>query len=582
MVESLLRWAPDLVGSQQSRSGAIQEAIERMALSDADERGEVFTRNEVVEFILDLLEYTSDRDLSKAKILEPSFGNGEFLTVIVKRLLDSYFMNGGTSDGALTDLKDAVRAVEIHHKTFEAGRQKVLSILTSAGISRNDSEILNHCWLIRDDFLLSNLINGFTHVVGNPPYVRQEMVPDVLMQEYRSHFTTIYDRADIYVPFIEKGLGLLTSGGALGFICSDRWMKNRYGGPLRKLVSKSFHVRYYIDMYGTDAFHSEVMAYPAITVIAREKGRTTRIALRPQVEASCLRSLAASLLSPTSKDDPRIMEVHNPVNGSEPWLFSSPKELELLRRIEDAFPLIEEGGCKIGIGVATGRDKVFVKPMQELDIEGSRKLPLVLVKDITSGKIEWSGNAVINPFESDGSVIKLYKYPRLESYFEANKESIVKRNVAKKNPSKWYRTIDRIHEDLTRQPKLLIPDIKATPLVVYDSGEYYPHHNLYWITSKEWDLKALQPVLLSSVTRFFIHHYSVKMSGEFLRFQAQNLRRLRLPRWDDVPPSLRTQLVSASSTLDPDECDRLTFMLYGLNGEDEAIVRGVFEVNGGM
>jgi len=26
--------------------------------------------------------------------------------------------------------------------------------------------------------------NSFTHVVGNPPYVRQELIPDVLMTEY--------------------------------------------------------------------------------------------------------------------------------------------------------------------------------------------------------------------------------------------------------------------------------------------------------------------------------------------------------------------------------------------------------------
>ena len=35
----------------------------------------------------------------------------------------------------------------------------------------------------------------------------------------------------------------LAEGGVLGFICADRWMKNRYGGPLRKLVSEQFHLK---------------------------------------------------------------------------------------------------------------------------------------------------------------------------------------------------------------------------------------------------------------------------------------------------------------------------------------------------
>ena len=78
----------------------------------------------------------------------------------------------------------------------------------------------------------------FTHVVGNPPYVRQEAIPDVLMAEYRKHYKTIYDRADIYVPFIERSLELLAAGGELGFICANRWMKNKYGKKLRELVSK--------------------------------------------------------------------------------------------------------------------------------------------------------------------------------------------------------------------------------------------------------------------------------------------------------------------------------------------------------
>jgi hypothetical protein len=35
------------------------------------------------------------------------------------------------------------------------------------------------------------------------------------------------DRADLYDPFIERSLRLLTDSGRLGFICADRWMKNR-------------------------------------------------------------------------------------------------------------------------------------------------------------------------------------------------------------------------------------------------------------------------------------------------------------------------------------------------------------------
>ena len=82
-------------------------------------------------------------------------------------------------------------------------------------------------WLSQGDFLLAPLSGRFDFVVGNPPYVRQEMIPAPLLSEYHRRFRTLYDRADLYIPFIERSLSLLTKGGVLGFICSDRWMKNR-------------------------------------------------------------------------------------------------------------------------------------------------------------------------------------------------------------------------------------------------------------------------------------------------------------------------------------------------------------------
>lgn len=52
----------------------------------------------------------------------------------------------------------------------------------------------------------------------------------------------MYNGTDIYILFIERSLSVLPDSGSLGFICSDRWMKNRYGGPLRSLVAEQFHL----------------------------------------------------------------------------------------------------------------------------------------------------------------------------------------------------------------------------------------------------------------------------------------------------------------------------------------------------
>jgi len=53
--------------------------------------------------------------------------------------------------------------------------------------------------------------------------------------------------------------------------------------------------------------------------------------------------------------------------------------------------------------------------------------------------------------------------------------------------------------------------------------------------------------MLSAVTRLFIATYSTRMRGGFLRFQAQYLRRIRIPHWSDVPEALRVELAKAAA-----------------------------------
>ncbi len=146
---------------------------------------------------------------------------------------------------------------------------------------------------------------------------------------------------------------------------------------------------------------------------------------------------------------------------------------------------------------------------------------------------------------------------------------IAARHCARKQPDQWYRTIDRIVPALARRPKLLIPDIKGSAHVVYEAGELYPHHNLYYVVSDRWELRALQAVLLSDLTRMFVSAYSTKMRGGYLRFQAQYLRRIRLPHWKTVPASLRERLRQAAENQDLTACNRAVASLYQLSEAEQ-------------
>lgn len=549
----------------------VEQAVESLADAGAEVRGAIYTRREVVDFILDLVGYTTDFPLHRARLLEPSLGGGDFLIPAVERLLTAWRASGEKSN-AIFALRDAIRGVELHRETFNATSAKLIEFLISEGLNSSEAHSLADAWLQQGDFLLTDFSVRFTHVVGNPPYIRQELIPDVLMEVYRQRYSTIFDRADIYIPFMERSLSLLDTEGKLGFICADRWTKNRYGGPLRELIASRYHLETYVDMVNTPAFHSDVIAYPAIFVIANRPGGRTRVSHQPNISAETLSPLALALTS-ADAEHPAVTDLDHVALSAAPLGLSNFDHLAVVRRLEADFPTLAESGCKVGIGVATGADRIFVGKFDEMDVEDDRKLPLAMTRDIKSGDVSWRGYGVLNPFSEKGTLVNLKDYPRFAGYLDLHGEEIRRRHVSKKNPGNWYRTIDRIYPELTYQPKLLIPDIKGQAHIVYEEGKLYPHHNLYYVTSAEWDLRALQAVLKSRVGQLFVETYSTRMRGGYLRFQAQYLRRIRLPQWSSVSSEHREALIDAAIRGDAAACDEATFNVYGLSLKERIALR---------
>ena len=588
----MARWTPLVITStigamnlildmfgHAGRAPDIEAAISQMAVHCETGRGAVFTRLDVVEAILDLSGYLPERPLHRMRLLEPSFGAGDFLLPAAGRLLTAFANAGGEPETVATVLHDAIRAVELHRPTFELTSRRLRLLLTEWGVSGPDAERLCAAWLICDDCLLTQIDGRFDFVVGNPPYVRQERIPNALLSEYRRRFQTLYDRADLYIPFFERALDLLGDDGVLGFICANRWLKNRYGGPLREKISDGFWLKYFIDMEGVDAFHSEVIAYPAITVLQRvATGKTTmRITRAISGKIAAIRPLPGltAALRADCTDASIVEEIALQAGGSAPLLLDDIPRLALLRRIERTYPALEQVGCSVGIGVATGCDRVFIDALDALPVELERKLPLVMARDLVDGEIRWGGKGVLNPFDESGRLVELGDFPQFGAYVHKHFDAVAGRNVAKRNRAGWYRTIDRIQPGLLNTPKLLVPDIKGEGVFVIDEGHYYPHHNLYFITSSEWDLRALQTVLRSSLTLMTVATYCTRMAGGFLRFQAQYLRRIRLPNWSEVDADMRARLLLAGSSKVQEQVDMPVFELYGLSAVEAECAREI-------
>ncbi len=557
-------------GRQAARSDELEAAVRALGSAEAEDRGAVYTKVEVVELILDLVGYTDDRELHRLRLVEPSFGGGDFLLPAVERLLRAWRRAGSPA----ADLNDAVFAVEISGQAFERTRVALLEQLRAAQVPA--AEALADRWLCNDDFLLTQIDGSVDLVVGNPPYVRQERIPPVLLAAYRARYPTLYDRADLYVPFIERGLRLLKPDGQLGFICANRWQKNKYGGPLRSMVAEGFQLDVHIDLVGSPAFSAEVIAYPAITLLraSRDNDAPTAVVQRPPINGAHLRALAADIRAGRARAD--VTHISGVTVGDAPWLLDDPTRLKLLRRLEATTPVLEAAGCTVGIGVASGRDEVYIRKDDALDIEPERKLPLVLAKETRSGEVCSEGYVLANPYDDDGQIVDLSDWPRFAAYMQAHEATLTARNVAKRSGPRWYRTIDRVQPGLRTAEKLLIPDIKDEPHVVYEPGERYPHHNLYWVTSTTYELRCLQVLLQSPVARLFIRAYCVEMAGGFLRFQAQYLRRIPVPHWENLSEATRALLRGAvGCPADAPAARSAVCAAYGLTEAEEALLYDV-------
>lgn len=128
----------------------------------------------------------------------------------------------------------------------------------------------------------------------------------------------------------------------------------------------------------------------------------------------------------------------------------------------------------------------------------------------------------------------------------------------------WFRTIDRIWPGLASTDKLVIPDIQRGGVIGLDEGHYYPHHNLYWVTSDAWDLRALQALLRSTQVLVQVRAFSVQMRGGSIRYQAQTLRRVRIPAVGSLSDAVVERLRAAAMSAAQGEIDDAAAEAYGI------------------
>lgn len=511
--------------------------------------GEVFTRPEVVAYMLDGVRHCGKfKSLVGLRVLEPSCGDGAF----VLPLVEAWLAEKPDFDSA--DADSFLRACDISSGNIEKLRGAVRERLIAAGCARARANVLLARWLVRGDFLQQEFKERFDIVIGNPPYIRFDDIPAAKQKEYRAMFSSFTERCDIYVPFFEKSLALLSDKGVFSFICTNRFTKSSYGKQLRRLIADKYHVALYLNMEHTQPFAEEVSAYPAIYIIDNDRNRETYSATIEDAGTAALNRVRMG--RPKSE----LSVFRQWYKGDSPWISTDCREREAADKIARTFPTITKSaeGTEIGIGVASGADDIYINAQRNTSIEPSCLLPLVASEDIHNGCISWDERYLLNPYDDDDDrqMRDLARYPLAAAYFDFHAPKLKARYCARKHPRDWYRTLDRVKYALLRSPKILIPDIQLGGNVALDeNGSYYPHHNVYWITSTKWNLKALCALLRSSFVTSQIRNISVQLRGGSIRYQAQNLRNVHIPAWSSLREGDVEKLVSAYESNDTEHLD---------------------------
>lgn len=538
--------------------------------------GVYYTPQYIVDYIVKitvgkLVDGKTPREIEAVKIVDPACGSGSFLIGAYQYLLDyhkNYYTGQGmkpgkkespvTPEGNLTSnekkriLLNNIFGVDIDTNAVEVTK---LSLLLKCMEGENENSLAQQykLWNERilptlDDNIKSgnSLIDtdyydtqldfgedrkikpfswqkafpavfkqgGFDAVIGNPPYVRQELLGD-----QKTYFAKVYQvyhgMADLYSYFIEKGIGLLKPDGLFGIIVANKWMRANYGEPLRKWL-KNTVIEQIVDFGDLPVFQGAT-TYPCI-LICRNNNALENIAVT-NVKALQFNSLEEYIGINKSSLNRESLE-------DAGWNLSSYAEQLLLKKIQAAgIPLGKYVAGKIYRGVLTGLDKAFVinedqkNDLIQKDEKNSQIIkPYLAGKDIKRYRAPIPNKYLI--FTRRGIVIE--QFPTIKEYLSQFKKNLApkpkdysgaKWDGRKQGNYKWYEIQDAVdyYKEFDK-PKLIYLKFQVKPIFTFDTSQVVVNSAGFIIPS---DDKYLLGILNSKLGWFIIGNLCTKIQGGY-------------------------------------------------------------------
>ena len=252
---------------------------------------------------------------------------------------------------------------------------------------------------------------GFDCIVGNPPYVKLQNfkkkyaeVAEFLKKGKNKDGTQVYESTqkgsfDLFLPFIEKSIGLLNEKGRMGFIAPSLWRYNEYGEGLRKFLHGGTYLDRWID-FGSFQVFDDVTIYTALQFYSKT----------PKTEIRFVFAHNGAVSDTPGWDDPNWQISYKELPKSDPWVFVPGHERAVIRRLQkDCTRLGDKKITKaIFQGLITSADYVY-----HLDKSGENKY---MHKPKSGDPYEITiEDAIMRPLIS-GQEAKRYTIPKTHTY----------------------------------------------------------------------------------------------------------------------------------------------------------------------
>ncbi len=381
-----------------------------------------------------------------------------------------------------------------------------------------------------------NRNGGFDIVIGNPPYVRAKHIDEESRKLLPLWQVAKIGNADLYLPFFEIGLSVLTPEGALGYITVNSFFKSVNARAFRSYIHNN-HYSITILNFGQELIFKNKLAYTCLVFLSKQESEELHY---------------AKVSSESIRQQRRVKEELIPFQelyDYKGWNLGEKKILKSINRIEKVGTPLSKYCIKNGI--ATLANDVFIfRPIKEdndfyyIDFKNeSWPIEKGICKDIIKpnilkdeADIPKLREKVIFPYDQQYQVIEEHcfkkQYPKTYSYLSSNNDKLLKRDKGK-HDYQWYE-FGRTQAINYKGKKLMFPYMTDTPKFVLTEDEdmlIYCGYAFY-DTSTE-NLLILKKVLESAVFFYYIKNTSKPYSTGYYSYAKNYLKDFSIPMFDE-------------------------------------------------